>query len=245
MYKTHKQRFLKSHSLNDKPYSLKELSKISQVPLSILQEVYNRGIGAYKNNPTSVRMKGSFKKNISAPLSMKLSKEQWAFSRVYSFLDGNLKHDNDLRGGGNGLEYNKVKKISDYIRKHIKGLIPTGSLKRKAEFINDIDYLTLRDLDDILAEIEQLFNIFILKDGDKHKSILIKDLDIQIDFWKASNKYELFYKKFLRDLDKGHSIYYKKQAQKAGYKLTEVGLYKGNDLINLTNRVQIKKLLNI
>jgi hypothetical protein len=28
---------------------------------------------------------------------MKLSKEQWAMARVYSFLDGNPKHDNDLR----------------------------------------------------------------------------------------------------------------------------------------------------
>jgi len=62
-----------------------------------LQEVYNRGIGAYKTNPTSVRMKGTFKKGVAAPMSMKLSKEQWAMARVYSFLDGNPKHDNDLR----------------------------------------------------------------------------------------------------------------------------------------------------
>jgi hypothetical protein len=42
-------------------------------------------------------MKGSFKKNVAAPRSQKLSKEQWAMARVYSFLDGNPKHDNDLR----------------------------------------------------------------------------------------------------------------------------------------------------
>jgi hypothetical protein len=44
-------------------------------------------------------MKGSFKKGVKAPMSKKLSKEQWAMARVYSFLDGNKKHDNDLRGG--------------------------------------------------------------------------------------------------------------------------------------------------
>jgi hypothetical protein len=35
-------------------------------------------------------------------MSAKLSKENWAMARVYSFLDGNPKHDNDLRGGGQG-----------------------------------------------------------------------------------------------------------------------------------------------
>jgi hypothetical protein len=89
--------FIKAHRLEDKPYSLKELSKTSSVPLKTLQEVYNRGIGAYKTNPRSVRLKGSFVKGVDAPMSKKLSKEQWAMARVYSFLDGNPKHDNDLR----------------------------------------------------------------------------------------------------------------------------------------------------
>jgi hypothetical protein len=42
-------------------------------------------------------MRGTFKKGIRAPYSKKLSKEQWAMARVYSFLDGNPKHDTDLR----------------------------------------------------------------------------------------------------------------------------------------------------
>jgi hypothetical protein len=45
----------------------------------------------------SVRMKGTFEKGVSAPMSLKLSKEQWAMARVYSFLDNNPKHDTDLR----------------------------------------------------------------------------------------------------------------------------------------------------
>jgi hypothetical protein len=94
---THRENFLKKHNLEDKGYSLKELSKISKVSLSILQEVYDRGSGAYKTNRTSVRLKGSFKKGVDAPYKMKLSKEQWAMARVYSFLDGNPKHDTDLR----------------------------------------------------------------------------------------------------------------------------------------------------
>jgi hypothetical protein len=95
--KTRREKFLNAYGLEDKSYSLSELAKIASVPQSTLQEVYNRGIGAYKSDPTSVRMKGSFKKGVNAPMSQKLSKEQWAMSRVYSYLDNNPKHDNDLR----------------------------------------------------------------------------------------------------------------------------------------------------
>jgi hypothetical protein len=96
---THRTDFLKDNNLEDKGYNLDELSRISNVPRNILQEVYNRGIGAYGTQPSSVRLKGSFVKGVKAPMSKKLSKEQWAMARVYSFLDGNPKHDNDLRRG--------------------------------------------------------------------------------------------------------------------------------------------------
>ncbi len=94
---THRENFIKSHSLIDKPYSLRQLSAISAVPIGILQQVYNRGIGAYSTSYNSVRLKGSFVKNVNVPPAFKLSKQQWAMARVYSFLDGNPKHDNDLR----------------------------------------------------------------------------------------------------------------------------------------------------
>tara|TARA_R110000868_G_scaffold390230_1_gene659797 strand:+ start:5484 stop:5768 length:285 start_codon:yes stop_codon:yes gene_type:complete len=53
--------------------SLKEISKLSKMPLKALQEVYNKGIGAYKTNPSSVRPQVK-------------SKEMWAMARVYSFV---------------------------------------------------------------------------------------------------------------------------------------------------------------
>jgi hypothetical protein len=95
---THREEFLKKKGLpTDKSYSLKELSKISGVPISTLQVVYNRGVGAYKTQGISVRMKGTFEKNVDAPMSMKLSKENWGYGRVYSYLNGSTKHDTDLR----------------------------------------------------------------------------------------------------------------------------------------------------
>ncbi len=100
---THRENVLRRLGLKDQSYSLSALSRYSKIPHSILQQVYNRGIGAYSSGgkggrpSPSVRMKGTFKKGIDAPASQKLSKEQWAMARVYSFLDGNPKHDNDLR----------------------------------------------------------------------------------------------------------------------------------------------------
>ena len=98
MVVTHREHFYQTHQVPKEFHpTLENLSKVSGVPTKILQEVYNRGIGAYKSNPQSVRLKGSFVKNVNAPYKLKLSKEQWAMARVYSFLDGNPKHDNDLR----------------------------------------------------------------------------------------------------------------------------------------------------
>lgn len=86
---TNRTQYLKKVGLDPKEsYSLEELSKVSKVPVSILQEVYNRGIGAH-SNLGSVRLKKDFSKNPNPaiPASARLSKEQWAMSRLYSFLN--------------------------------------------------------------------------------------------------------------------------------------------------------------
>lgn len=75
MVLTHKMQFNKRHGFDkDKPHSLSELAKISKIKLSILKEVFNRGVGAYKTNPASVRP------FIKSP-------EQWAQARVYAFIN--------------------------------------------------------------------------------------------------------------------------------------------------------------
>ena len=53
--------------------SLEEISKLSGMPRAALQEVFNKGVGAFKTSPGSVRP------------SVK-SAEQWAMGRVYSFV---------------------------------------------------------------------------------------------------------------------------------------------------------------
>lgn len=119
---THRQNVLKKFNLEDKSYSLEELSKISKIPIDILQQIFNRGIGAYKTNLKSVRLKGSYIKNVDAPPSQKLSKEQWATARVYSFIDtyksNKLKHDTDLRDQLKGGKKN-IEKINEDVLNRI------------------------------------------------------------------------------------------------------------------------------
>ena len=86
---TNKQEYNKRHNFKkDEPHSKKDISKISSIPMKVLDEVYDKGIGAYKTNPKSVRPQVK-------------SKEQWAMARVYSFankVEGKkkLNHDRDL-----------------------------------------------------------------------------------------------------------------------------------------------------
>jgi len=82
---TNKQKFNKRHGqpLN-KSNSKKDISKLSGVSMSILNQVYDRGLGAHKSNPQSVRNVSGVK---GGP-GKKMGANQWAMARVYSFVAG-------------------------------------------------------------------------------------------------------------------------------------------------------------
>ena len=90
---TNRLRFLKKHGLpKDTSLSLSEIAKLSGFPPKALQEVYNRGVGAWKTNNVSVRLRPgtpygkAYEKNVPAPPSAKLTAEQWGFGRVFAFV---------------------------------------------------------------------------------------------------------------------------------------------------------------
>lgn len=86
---TWKQKFNKKYGFDkDEPHSKSEISKITKIKKSILDEVYDRGVGAWKTNIASVRVEKTGKKDPKAPRSAKMGKEQWAMARVYSFVMG-------------------------------------------------------------------------------------------------------------------------------------------------------------
>ena len=84
---TNREAFLRKHNLpKDTTLSLHEIASYSGMPVAALRKVYQKGLGAYHSNPESVRVKGSFKKDPSVPLSRKLSPQQWGYARVMAFV---------------------------------------------------------------------------------------------------------------------------------------------------------------
>ena len=96
MVKTFRDKFYEKHKL-DKKEGL-SLARLSKTDLPLLKQVYNRGIGAHKTNPGSVRNV----KGVKGGSGEKMSKERWAFGRVFGFVMKNPKQvgdgqpDNDL-----------------------------------------------------------------------------------------------------------------------------------------------------
>jgi hypothetical protein len=79
MVLTYKNRFnIKYGFPKDEAHSLKDISKITGFKLSGLQTIFDKGVGAFKTNPASVRPQ------VKSP-------EQWAFARVYAALDKSSK----------------------------------------------------------------------------------------------------------------------------------------------------------
>ena len=106
-----------------------------KVTTGMLQTVYNRGVGAYRTNPSSVRP------NVTGP-------EQWAMARVNSYLkivagSKSPKHDKDLLPSGHP---SSTKKMDDgyYVDKADKPLnkpfrLPAGSSKKFGVYVKDGD----------------------------------------------------------------------------------------------------------
>jgi hypothetical protein len=109
---TYKNKFNKKYGFDEnESHSLEEISKIAKIKLSSLQDIYDKGIGAYKTNPESVRP------NVK-------SKEQWAMARVYSAImggkaskvDANELSEGKMEHGGKVKEPTKRMKQKNVVK---------------------------------------------------------------------------------------------------------------------------------
>ena len=76
---TYKQQFNKKYGFKlNEPHSLEEIAKLTGYKLSGIKTIFQKGKGAYKTNPQSVRP------NIKSP-------EQWAYARVYASVNPKSK----------------------------------------------------------------------------------------------------------------------------------------------------------
>jgi len=79
MVYTYKQKFNKKYNQKlNQSNSIQDIARLTGYKLSGLQTIYNKGIGAYKTNPQSVRP------NVRSP-------EQWAMARIYASVNPSSK----------------------------------------------------------------------------------------------------------------------------------------------------------
>ena len=132
-------------------------TKTKRATLGMLKKVYDRGVGAYRTNPGSVRP------TVKTP-------QQWAMARVNSFLyalrNGRFrrgKHDQDLFPKGHPLS--SKKNSQDYNYK------PSGAEKRvdfkavenqldklESDFLNDTRDVMIKQKDAVIKYVENKMN---------------------------------------------------------------------------------------
>ena len=100
-------------------HSLSDISKDTGVSKKGLQQIYNKGIGAYKTNPQSVRPTVT-------------SKEQWAMARVYSSVMGGKASKVDakelkMQMGGSTDDFDRT----DYYKVYYERLSPSNFIVEK------------------------------------------------------------------------------------------------------------------
>ena len=79
MVQTYKQQFNKKYGQKlNQSNTLNDIARLTGYRKSGLQIIYNKGVGAYKTNPTSVRPQVK-------------SAEQWAMARVYAAVNPKSK----------------------------------------------------------------------------------------------------------------------------------------------------------
>jgi hypothetical protein len=112
---TNKEKFNAKYKFpRDASHSKAEISRLTGIPRSILDDVFDRGVGARKSNPQSVRSATTGKKIGGRSLKGKMSGEQWGMGRVYSFI---TKQKGTWGGADKDLaEKVKKKKIKGYTR---------------------------------------------------------------------------------------------------------------------------------
>lgn len=84
---TYKEKYNKKYGFpRGTAHSKKDISKKTGIPVRILDQIFDRGVGARKSNPQSVRRASDGKKVGGSSLKGKMSANAWGFGRIFSFI---------------------------------------------------------------------------------------------------------------------------------------------------------------
>lgn len=143
---TYKQKFNKKYGYKiNQSHSLKEISDITGYSYSGLQKIFNKGIGAYKTNPGSVRP------SVKSP-------EQWAYGRVYSAVMG---------GKASKVDAKELRKMSKRNTDNIFGIDGISKADQlKLQKLYNKAFTTMpgsKKQDDIKKEIDKIRSKYLNK----------------------------------------------------------------------------------
>lgn len=164
-----------------------------KVTVNMLRQVFERGIGAYRTNPGSVRP------NVA-------SAEQWAYARVNGFLQavrtGKFKRkpfDTDLLPGGHPLstKTNKGSKIKKFLEPNEEGGVEV------ADNVEAPEELDTAEAEEVEFEVEETVEEVDEADEDLAKAVESEDLAVntsdQIDLEKALGDVKEFIEQTLQN----------------------------------------------
>lgn len=146
------------------------------------------------------------------------------------------------------MDYSTILSIWKHMKDYIKGLRISGSLKRKEEFIEELDIITKRDIHDIVKEMKDYYDVEIIEENNRYAKIkFIYDGGfININIRRAMDNYDYFYKCLAKDLDKGSFLYWKYRALKLNYLMNDSGLKNCiGQYVNIVSRKELRRLLKI
>jgi hypothetical protein len=193
-------------------HSLKEISKDTGVSMKGLRQIYNKGIGAYKTNPSSVRP------NVT-------SKEQWAMARVYSSVMGGKASKVDAKE----LKMEKGGKLFDKRKKELQIIAEGEKTIRNSKRGYD-KYLTiLKDLKNGLKKDKEinLIGVYLkIQDDIRRYNDLVELYTPIVDKDNRTTAYidnlirvnEPNLKIYPYTIDELEDVYYKVRGYKAGLK---------------------------
>ncbi len=112
---TNKERFNAKYGFpKDAGHSKAEISRLTGISRSILDQIWDRAAGARKSNPSSVRSATTGKKVGGKSLKGKMSANAWGYGRIYSFV---MKQSGTWGGADKDLAQKvKKKKIKGYTK---------------------------------------------------------------------------------------------------------------------------------
>lgn len=120
---TFKNKFNKKHNQpKDKSNSLADISRLSGIKLSAIQKIYNKGVGAFKT---------------AGPSRPNMTKESWAFGRVYASISPGSKSSKiDAKELAEGKSSTNSKPLNKPFRSKVKG-------KKYSVYVKDGDKIKL------------------------------------------------------------------------------------------------------